>query len=111
MARPFFAKFMSKLESSKSGVYDVNLKFKPLEGKLGIDLNCGDYTAPAKTSSSEFDGNKFGDEEQSAKTTAPASNAPITPSPVPTAPNKNIQKPATQQAPRKPNKTDDGFNG
>ena len=111
MARPFFAKFMSKLESSKSGVYDVNLKFKPLEGKLGIDLNCGDYTAPAKTSSSEFDGNKFGDEEQSAKTTAPASNTPTTPSPVPTAPNKNIQKPATQQAPRKPNKTDDGFNG
>ncbi len=113
MARPFFAKFMAKLENSKTGVYDVNLKFKPLEGKLGIDLNCGNYTTPASALGTGFDANKFGDEEQSAKTqTSPSLNtAPNTPLPAPTLPNKNTLKPATPQAPRKPNKADDGFSG
>jgi len=111
MARPFFAKFMAKLENSKTGVYDVNLKFKPLEGKLGIDLNCGNYTTPANSLGTGFDANKFGDEEQSAKTQKAPSINPANPNAPLPAPNKNLLKPGAPQAPRKPNKVDEGFGG
>lgn len=43
MARPFFSKFLKKLESTKGIDYDSSLRFQKPEGDLGIEIDCEQY--------------------------------------------------------------------
>jgi penicillin-binding protein 1A len=105
MARPFFAKFMSKLESANLVSYDSNARFPEPEANLGIVLDCSQYQEtspsgiPTDNVPTEFNPNRFQDEESSSKT--------------PSAPQKtpNAATPSVQQPKKKPKAVDDGFGG
>lgn len=43
MARPFFAKFIRKLEADPQSGYDYRLRFKRPAGDLAVELDCGKY--------------------------------------------------------------------
>jgi penicillin-binding protein 1A len=58
MARPFFAKFVKKLETDPKSGYNFSQKFKIPPGDLGITINCGEYNNKQKTSD-EFSENEF----------------------------------------------------
>jgi penicillin-binding protein 1A len=58
MARPFFAKFLKRLESDPKSGYDYNKKFKIPPGDLNITIDCGDYNKGSK-STDEFSENEF----------------------------------------------------
>jgi penicillin-binding protein 1A len=58
MARPFFAKFVKKLETDPKSGYNFSQKFKIPPGDLGITINCGEYNNKQK-SSDEFSENEF----------------------------------------------------
>ena len=116
MARPFFAKFMEKVEKSTTIHYDINEHFKKPAGDLGITLNCGDYYdngSPATEGGNPaFNPNSFQDEEQGNIKPAPADDAALTPTtgatpvPKPATPLKPaVPKPTTATKP----KADDGF--
>jgi penicillin-binding protein 1A len=102
MARPFYAKFMSKLEKSDIASYDPSIRFTQPEGDLGIVLDCSQYQEtgpsgiPTESVPTEFNPNRFQDEEQSSRT--PASNTPV-------------KAPITPQPKKKPKAIDDGFGG
>ncbi len=59
MARPYFSKFLKKLEADPKSGYDYNKKFKIPPGDLGITINCGEYNKAATQSSDEFSENAF----------------------------------------------------
>ncbi len=59
MARPYFAKFIKKLETDPKSGYDFNKKFKVPLGDLGITINCGEYNNAAAKNSDEFSENTF----------------------------------------------------
>ena len=59
MARPFFAKFIKKLESDPKSGYDYSKKFKVPPGDLGITIDCGEYNKPITQESDEFSENNF----------------------------------------------------
>ena len=106
MARPFFAKVMAKIEKANLRGYDATAQFVTPSGNLGIELDCGQYREigpsgiPTESVPSEFDPNRFQDEEQSTRP-APTKGATGAPSPLtPTAPQK-----------KKPKAMDDGFGG
>ena len=108
MARPFFTKFMERIEKSPTAKFDVTARFKKPAGDLGITLNCGDYydngeTAPATEGGvAPFNADQFQDEEQGNLKPAPAATAiPVTPAPT---------KPTTNPKATKP-KADNGFDG
>ncbi len=102
MARPFYAKFMNKLEKSNLASYDPSIRFPQPEGDLGIVLDCSQYQEtghsgiPTESVPTEFNPNRFQDEEQSSKT--PESNLPA-------------KAPITPQPKKKPKAIDDGFGG
>ncbi|MBL7815334.1 MAG: transglycosylase domain-containing protein [Saprospiraceae bacterium] len=107
MARPFFAKFMNKVEKANLRTYDPNTRFTEPEGDLGIILDCSQYQEtgpsgiPTESVPTEFNPNRFQDEEQSSRTPVPA-----TPTKTPTTGNPSV--PATK---KKPKAVDDGFGG
>jgi penicillin-binding protein 1A len=124
MARPFFAKFLDKVEHSKTAQYNVEDKFKKPAGDLGITLNCGDYydngSRNTEGGTPAFNPNGFQDEEQgNTKPAAADPNAlsPATGAATPAKPALPI-KPTTPAKPpvglpkvspaTKP-KADDGF--
>ncbi len=104
MARPFYAKFMSKLEKSNIASYDPSIRFSQPEGDLGIVLDCSQYQEtgpsgiPMESVPTEFNPNRFQDEEQSSRTPVPAK--------APNAANPNATQPK-----KKPKAIDDGFGG
>jgi penicillin-binding protein 1A len=108
MARPFFSKFMGKLEKSNIASYDPNARFPEAPSDLGIVLDCSQYQEsspsgiPTETVPSEFNPNRFQDEEQSSRTPS----APTTPIKTPTAANPSVPQPK-----KKPKAIDDGFGG
>jgi penicillin-binding protein 1A len=59
MARPYFARFIKRLETDPKSGYDYNKKFKIPPGDLGITINCGEYNNAAAKSSDEFSENTF----------------------------------------------------
>jgi penicillin-binding protein 1A len=114
MARPFFAKTLQKIEKNMPS-YDASARFVVPSGDLGITLDCSQYQEsggpsglPTEAVPSEFDPNRFQDEETSSRTpTAPAT--PATPAgakpaattvPTPSVPVK-----------KKPKAADEGFGG
>ena len=107
MARPFFAKMMARLEKS-SVSYDANARFVKPEGDLRIVLDCSQYQEigpsglPTEAVPSEFDPNRFQDEEQSSRAPAPT----VTPLGKPTTPTT----PLVPQK-KKPKTVDEGFGG
>ena len=119
MARPFFAKTLQKIEKNIP-TYDASAQFIVPSGDLGITLDCGQYQEPAGPSGlptdavpSEFDPNRFQDEEQSSRPSAPATGKPAA---VPATPTPIGGKPAAAPSPavppkKKPAKPDDGFGG
>ena len=116
MARPFYSKFMEKLEKSNSPSYNPAERFKEMTGNIGIVLDCSQYkdnnaTVDPNAGHNEFDPNRFQDEEQTA--TKPQTAAPAMPGQNNTAPKPGLPKPkATLPAPKKKsNNPDDGFGG
>ena len=110
MARPFFAKFMAKIESSKTANFNTEAKFVKPAGDLGITMNCGDYYDSGNSRNTEgsspasgIPADQFQDEEQGA--TKPAA-APAKP-PLPNSP----KSPTTPKPAADKNKPDDGFEG
>jgi penicillin-binding protein 1A len=59
MARPFFAKFIKKLEADPKSGYDSTKKFKVPPGDLDITLDCGAYNKASAEDSDEFSENNF----------------------------------------------------
>jgi penicillin-binding protein 1A len=59
MARPFFAKFLKKIETDPKSGYDYNKKFKVPPGDLGITINCNDYNKGNAAPTEEFSENEF----------------------------------------------------
>jgi penicillin-binding protein 1A len=60
MARPYFAKFLKKLENDPKSGYDYNKKFKVPLGDLGITIDCGAYNkASTKEEEDLFAPNDF----------------------------------------------------
>ena len=57
MARPFFAKFIRKLEADPTSGFDSNLRFKRPAGDLAVELDCGSYNKD------ELDENQSGGED------------------------------------------------
>ena len=142
MARPFFAKTLQKIEKNMP-LYDASAQFIVPSGDLGITLDCSQYQAPGGPSGlpteavpSEFDPNRFQDEETSSRSTSevtpaaatpekpkstwvkPGSTPPTTPTPATgVKPATTWGKPAQSPAPivppkKKPVKpADDGFGG
>ncbi len=102
MARPFYSKFMAKLESANLRSYDSSIRFTQPEGDLGIVLDCSQYQEthpsgiPTESVPSEFNPNRFQDEEQPSKKPAPNAAGKV---PTATLPKK------------KPKALDDGFGG
>jgi hypothetical protein len=43
MARPFFAKFLTKLEADPTSGYDAKKRFNVPSGDLGIVIDCDEY--------------------------------------------------------------------
>jgi penicillin-binding protein 1A len=136
MARPFFAKMMTKVEASTKVEYDKNARFKVVPAELmSITLDCSQYsgggsggeTAPIDNPN-RGSGQPAFDEESSfadpnpapAPSPAPKPNAsgtvPVTPKPnagggVPT-PKPSSGTPPKTQTPAKPtNRPNDGFDG
>ncbi len=116
MARPFFSRFMEKLEKSNNPNYATEERFKKIIGNIGIVLDCSQYTDGNATTDpnaghTEFDPNRFQDEEKPAK-----SNAPVTPPsgslpPKTNVPNLNAPKVNLPLPKKKPTTPDDGFGG
>ena len=108
MARPFFAKFMNKLEKANLPTFDMNAHFPEPEANLGIVLDCSQYQEtgpsgiPTESVPSEFNANRFQDEEGTSR--SPVS--PNAPTKSPTAVN-----PASPIPKKKPKAIDDGFGG
>ena len=102
MARPFYSKFMTKLESANLRSYDSSVRFTQPQGDLGIVLDCSQYQEthpsgiPTESVPSEFNPNRFQDEEQSSRTPAP---------------NAAGKVPTTTLPKKKPKALDDGFGG
>ena len=144
MARPFCAKFLQKVEASTKVIYyDATAKFKTPTGDIGITIDCSQYTgygggggviSTNPNTGSEFNTDRFSDEEEAPATDeapAPAPKpAPTTPKPNigtnPTAPKPSggtttkptTTKPSTTPTPTAPkpkpkpsNPNDDGFGG
>jgi penicillin-binding protein 1A len=111
MARPFFAKVMAKIEKANLQNYDVTVPFMAPQGDLGIVLDCSQYQEigpsgiPTESVPTEFDPNRFQDEEQSSRTPAPASTSPNGTG------NPPAQKTPTPPVKKKPKAADDGFSG
>jgi penicillin-binding protein 1A len=126
MARPFFAKTLQKIEKSMP-MFDASAQFIVPSGDLGITLDCAQYQEsggpsglPTEAVPSEFDPNRFQDEETSSRSTLPATPAPAAgekPAPPKTTwgrptPGTTPATPAPAvPAKRKPVKPDDGFGG
>jgi penicillin-binding protein 1A len=112
MARPFFAKFMDRVEKSKTLNYNVEDRFKKPAGDLGITLNCGDYyDNGVRNTEGGGDINSFQDEEQGNVGASAADAAALTP---PAAGGVPVPKPVSPVKPVKPTpatkpKPDDGF--
>ncbi len=70
MARPVFAKLISKLEADPESGFDVDAKFYRPKGDIGIELDCGVYIQDRPTEEEEpeedesFGGDDFGDESE-----------------------------------------------
>lgn len=120
MARPFFAKTLQKIEKSVPS-YDASAQFVVPSGNLGITLDCSQYQEtgpsglPVDAVPTEFDPNRFQDEEQSSRSTPPTTPVPATggkPSPavVPFG-GKPTGTPTTVPPKKKPKPADDGFGG
>ncbi len=132
MARPFYARFMQKLENDPRASYDYAAKFK-VPDNIGIELDCSKYHGvgeggvPQPNTPNEFDSNRFQDETPPATNNPPASSggpnlipapgagarpangAIKTPTPFSTGSSKPAgvkPKPAV-----KPKAVDDGFSG
>ena len=110
MARPFFSNFMTKLESANLPSYDPTARFADLGSELSIVLDCSQYSEPSsgggiptESVPSEFNPNRFQDEEQPARATP---SVPGAPTKTPTAANPNAPQPK-----KKPKAIDDGFGG
>jgi penicillin-binding protein 1A len=113
MARPFFAKTLQKIEKNMP-FFDATAKFIVPSGDLGITLDCSQYQEsggpsglPTEAVPSEFDPNRFQDEETSSRSPAPAAPTPSTwtkPAPT-TTPTPSVP------AKKKPKAADDGFGG
>jgi len=43
LARPYFQRFMKKIEESEDVDYDISARFQRPKGVLGITLDCGEY--------------------------------------------------------------------
>jgi penicillin-binding protein 1A len=131
MARPFFAKTLQKIEKSIPS-YDASAQFVVPSGDLQITLDCSQYQEtgpsglPVDAVPTEFDPNRFQDEEQSSRSNAPApttATPPVGGKPVPATPAGTRPAPATPTgvkpttAPttvpqkKKPKAADDGFGG
>ena len=111
MARPFYAKFMDKLETANLASYDVNARFPEPASDMSIVLDCSQYqetgpsgSIPTEAVPSEFNPNRFQDEETSSRGT-PTTPAGA-PAKTPTATNPNAPQPK-----KKPKAIDDGFGG
>ena len=63
MARPFFAKFIRKLEEDKNADYDINARFYRPKGDLGIEINCSIYAGDENPFDPEDEDESFGDEK------------------------------------------------
>jgi penicillin-binding protein 1A len=62
MARPFFAKFIKRLEADPKSGYDFNKRFKKPAGDIGIVIDCDQYQSQAAPKpTEEFNENKFED--------------------------------------------------
>jgi penicillin-binding protein 1A len=59
MARPFFARFLKRLENDPKSGYDFHKKFKVPPGDLDITIDCGEYNKAAIQNSDEFSENSF----------------------------------------------------
>lgn len=59
MARPYFARFIKRLETDPKSGYDYNKRFKVPLGDLGITIDCGEYNKAATQNSDEFSENAF----------------------------------------------------
>ena len=105
MARPFYAKFMNKLEKANLPSYDASTRFPEAPTDMGIVLDCSQYQEsgpsgiPTESVPSEFNPNRFQDEEQSSRT-------PASPTKTPTGTTPSVQQPK-----KKPKAIDDGFGG
>ena len=118
MARPFFSKFMEKLEKSNNPNYSTEERFKPMPGNIGIVLDCGQYndsnaTTDPNAGHSEFDPNRFQDEEQPTKSPNVTGLPPTrnTTAPKTNSPNINAPKANAPSFKKKPTTADDGFGG
>jgi penicillin-binding protein 1A len=128
MARPFFAKFMAKVEKSTTLQYNTDARFKKPEGGLGVTMDCADYLNDAPVFNTEGGGllNNFQDEEQSTTPAAAPATGPATPTtpaagvippkqpaPKPIVPKPTAPKPIsnTKSVPEPKTRPDDGFNG
>ena len=122
MARPFFAKTLQKIEKNVS-TYDASAQFVVPTGDLHITLDCSQYQEtgpsglPVESVPTEFDPNRFQDEEQSSRSTAPATTVPTAPAtgtkPAPSTPTgtKPAVTPSGLPPKKKPKAADDGFGG
>lgn len=63
MARPFFAKFIRKLEEDENADYDVNARFYRPKGDLGIEIDCSIYAGDENPFDPEDEDESFGDEK------------------------------------------------
>jgi penicillin-binding protein 1A len=74
MAKPFFQKFMKRLEEDSLSGYDINVRFPNPDVPINIELDCDLYDQPSNLMDDEFDDenggggffeDQFGDEFQS----------------------------------------------